>query len=91
MADFLADMGALEYGATAVSGVAIYGFHKLKKSKVKGMTTSEINMYLDGGNDEFEKDFLDSSYMKAEKWFRERKEYSGSESELSKLVSKIKP
>jgi len=72
MEDFLSNPENLKYGVAVASAVLTYGAHRLKKGKISEMTTSEIDMYLDGNNDDFDPDWSDLPYLKAKKMSRER-------------------
>ena len=72
MEDFLSDPENINYGVAVASAVLSYGAHRLKKGKISEMTTSEIHMYLDEDNDDFDPDWSDLPYLKASKWSRER-------------------
>lgn len=90
MEDLLTDPENLKYGVTVASAALTYGAHRLKRGKVSDMTASEIDMYLDGGNTEFEPSLTDIPYLKAEKFLREaNKEYDMNNK--AGLMNRIRP
>ncbi len=90
MEDLLTDPENLKYGAAVASAALTYGAHRLKSGKISDMTTSEIEMYLDGDNTDFEPSLTDIPYLKAEKFLREGdKEYDVNKE--TSLMRKIRP
>lgn len=90
MEDLLIDPENLKYGAAVVSAAVAYGAHRLKRGKVKDMTTSEIDMYLDGDDTDFEPNVTDLPYLKAEKFLREGKKNYDVNDETG-LMRRIRP
>ena len=90
MEDLLADPENLKYGAAVTSVALTYGAHRLKRGKVRNMTTSEIDMYLDGDNKDFEPGLTDLPYLKTEKFLRkENNDYNVNEE--TDLLNQIRP
>ncbi len=88
MEDLLTDPESLKYGAAVGSTALAYGVHRVKKEQVRSMTSSEIEMYLDGENNDFEPDISDIPYLKAAKKSREE---NNRYNEETGMLSKIRP
>lgn len=74
MEDLIYDPENWKYGAAAASAASAYVIHKFKKDKVETFTSAEIDMYLDGDENEFDAGPLDKMYLRYEAWRRDRED-----------------